>query len=109
MTQSGKSSSSQARDLILELWTRTRIDWGFATDRIAEAFRRRRDLGSHERREVAETLYGMIRQARRVDFALEPLKLPGGGSDRELMRYLAYRLLAGEITAAEAAAARPAD
>ncbi len=104
MTQSG----NKTRDLILELWTRTRIDWGFATDRIAEAFRRRRDLGSHERREVAEALYGMIRQARRVDFALEPMKL-GPGGDRELARYLAYRLLAGEISAADAAAARPGD
>ena len=30
---------NRVRDLVLELWTRTRIDWGFASDRIADVFR----------------------------------------------------------------------
>jgi 16S rRNA (cytosine967-C5)-methyltransferase len=91
--------------LILDLWTQTRIDWGFATDRLAGAFRRDKRLGSHERREVSETLYGMIRQARRVDFALEQAggRL-GGGHGRDLARLVAYRLLEGEIGVDEAAA-----
>ncbi len=104
MTHSG----NLAREMILELWTRTRIDWGFATDRISEAFRRRRDINSHERREVAETLYGMIRQARRVDFALDPVSV-SAGDERELMRYLAYRLLAGEMSIEECQRERAAD
>jgi 16S rRNA (cytosine967-C5)-methyltransferase len=95
-------SVNRVRDLAIELWTRTRIDWGFASDRIAEAFRRERSLGSRERRDVAETLYGMIRQARRIDFALEPLRLPA--DRRELGRYLAYRVLEGELDADRAAA-----
>src|SRR5262245_56865624 len=103
MTQSGK----RARDLILELWTRTRIDWGFASDRIAEAFRRERGLASRERREVAETLYGMIRQARRIDHALLGMRL--SGDRRELARYLAYRVLEREIAPAEAAREVPGD
>jgi 16S rRNA (cytosine967-C5)-methyltransferase len=92
---------NRVRDLVLELWTRTRIDWGFASERIAEAFRRERSLGSRERRDVAETLYGMIRQARRIDFALEPLRL--SGERRELGRWIAYRVLE-EGLAPEAAA-----
>jgi 16S rRNA (cytosine967-C5)-methyltransferase len=103
MTQSG----NRTRDLILELWTRIRIDWGFATDRLAEAFRKRRELGARERREVAETLYGMIRQARRVDFALEGFRL--SGDRRELARLTAYRLLEGQLDPGEAARALPGD
>jgi len=100
-------SSNRARDLTLELWTKTRIDWGFATERIADAFRRERGLGSSERREVAETLYGMIRQSRRIDFALEGFRLHG--DRRELARYLTYRLLEGEIKPADAAREIPGD
>jgi 16S rRNA (cytosine967-C5)-methyltransferase len=95
------------RALVIELWTKTRIDWGFATDRIAEVFRRERALGSEERRVVAETVYGMIRQARRVDFALD-----GGGARipqkfRDVARYVAYRLIEGEIGVDAARAEAP--
>lgn len=97
-----------AQDLLLDLWSRTRIDWGFASDRIAETFRRARWLGAQDRREVAETLYGMIRQARRTDMALESSETSLmsaasiDGSRRELARLMAYRLLAGEIDEADA-------
>jgi len=97
----------KVRDLVLSLWTRTRIDWGFASDRIADAFRRERSLGSRERREVAETLYGMIRQARRIDFALEPLRLPS--ERRDLGRWLTYRLLEEGLSPERAAAELPGD
>jgi 16S rRNA (cytosine967-C5)-methyltransferase len=100
-------SSNRARDLVLELWTRTRIDWGFASERIAEAFRRERGLGSSERRQVAETLYGMIRQARRIDFALDGFRV--GGPQRELARWLAWRVLEGELAPAAARAELPGD
>jgi hypothetical protein len=58
------------RALLLELWQRTRLDWGFVTDRLSATFRRERSLGSSERRFVAETLYGMVRHLRRLDFAI---------------------------------------
>jgi 16S rRNA (cytosine967-C5)-methyltransferase len=93
---------NRVRDLVLDLWTKTRIDWGFATDRLATAFRREKSLASAERRDVAETLYGMIRQLRRIDFALEGTQ--HAGPAREHARYLAYRVLAGEIAPAAAAA-----
>jgi 16S rRNA (cytosine967-C5)-methyltransferase len=100
-------SPSTGERLILELWQRTRMDWGYASDRVAEAFRRRRGLSSQERRRVAETLYGMIRMARRVDFALEGAGSLPAGEERERARYLAYRVLGGELSVEEAARALP--
>src|SRR6185503_4438496 len=98
MTQSSK----RARELVHELWTRTRIDWGFASARIADAFRRERGLSARDRRWVAETLYGMIRLARKLDFALEGARLAGDA--RDAARVIAYELLEGEIDLAAAGA-----
>ncbi|HEY0191301.1 MAG TPA: RsmB/NOP family class I SAM-dependent RNA methyltransferase [Kofleriaceae bacterium] len=58
------------RALLLELWQRTRMDWGFVTDRLASTFRKETWIGAHERRFVGETLYGLVRHLRRVDAAL---------------------------------------
>ncbi len=82
--------------LILDLWQRTRMDWGFVATRLSRAFREQR-VGSHERRFVAETLYGMVRHLRRID---EALALAGVNSknrapDRE--RLLAYLVLEEEL------------
>lgn len=59
------------RALVLELWQRTRMDWGFVTDRLAVTFRKETWIGAHERRFVSETLYGLVRHLRRVDFAVD--------------------------------------
>ena len=59
------------RALLLELWQRTRMDWGFVTDRLATTFRKETWIGAHERRFVGETLYGLVRHLRRIDAALE--------------------------------------
>ena len=73
MTEADKAQAQLAGDaasggrlgqLVLDLWQRTRIDWGFASDRLADSFRRERKLRSDERRFAAETLYGMIRHWR---------------------------------------------
>src|SRR5262249_25586303 len=58
------------RALILELWQRTRMDWGFVTDRLSTAFRKETWLGSHDRRFVGEAIYGMVRHLRRIDTAI---------------------------------------
>jgi 16S rRNA (cytosine967-C5)-methyltransferase len=58
------------RALVLELWQRTRMDWGFVTDRLAIAFRKEKWLGAHERRFVGELLYGLVRHLRRIDAAI---------------------------------------
>jgi hypothetical protein len=48
----------QARALALELYAEARAEWGYASDLIASAFRKQRQLGSGDRRLVAETVYG---------------------------------------------------
>ncbi|HET7500136.1 MAG TPA: RsmB/NOP family class I SAM-dependent RNA methyltransferase [Kofleriaceae bacterium] len=58
------------RTLLLELWQRTRMDWGFVTDRLAQTFRKETWIGAHERRFIGEILYGLVRHLRRIDAAL---------------------------------------
>ena len=94
--------------LVLDLWQRTRIDWGFASDRLADAFRTQRTLGSHERRFAAETLYGMVRHARRIDEALAAGGLRAGGQAPDRERLLAYLVLEGGLAPQDAARHAPA-
>src|SRR5688572_17517131 len=80
-------------DLVLALWQTIRVDWGFATDRLAQAFRRERSLGSRARRFVSETLYGMIPHARRIDEALLAGGLRATTAANDRARLLAYLIL----------------
>ncbi len=99
-------TGGRIRALLLELWQRTRVDWGFVSDRLSQTFRKESWLGAHDRRFVAETLYGMVRHLRRIDAALSR----GGhrGAPRDAQRLLAYFVLEGLITALDAARAEPA-
>lgn len=86
------AEGGRLRALVLELWQRTRMDWGFVTDRLAQTFRKETWVGAHERRFVSETLYGMVRHLRRIDLALERgrrVKKP----PRDLERLLALLVL----------------
>lgn len=98
-------SGGRVRALLLELWQRTRLDWGFVSDRLSQTFRRETWLGSHERRFVAETLHGMVRQLRRVDAAVS--RGSRRGAPRDADRLIAYLLLEGQIGVADAARAEP--
>jgi len=100
------AAGGRIRGLLLELWQRTRLDWGFVTDRLSQAFRREGWLGAHERRFVAETLYGMVRHARRIDAALQRGSRRGA-SPRDADRVLAYLVLEGLLDPADAARAAP--
>ncbi|MGH7435639.1 MAG: hypothetical protein ACRENE_08185, partial [Polyangiaceae bacterium] len=90
--------------VLLELWQRTRMDWGFVTDRLASAFRKESWIGSHERRFVSETLYGLVRHLRRIDAALARGRRTQR-APRDLERLLALLVLDGLIEPARAAAA----
>jgi len=92
------------RALVLELWQRTRMDWGFVTDRLAVTFRKEAWLGSHERRFVGETLYGLVRHLRRVDAALARGRKTAR-APRDLERLLALLVLERLIEPARAAQA----
>ncbi|MBV8756915.1 MAG: RsmB/NOP family class I SAM-dependent RNA methyltransferase [Deltaproteobacteria bacterium] len=96
------ADGGRLRALLLELWQRTRMDWGFVTDRLAQTFRKETWIGAHERRFVSETLYGLVRHLRRVDLALERgrrVKKP----PRDLERLLALLVLEKLIDAPRAA------
>jgi len=90
------------RALVLELWQRTRMDWGFVTDRLATTFRKETWIGSHERRFVGETLYGLVRHLRRVDAALARGRKTER-APRDLERLLALLVLERLIEPARAA------
>ncbi|MEZ4362268.1 MAG: RsmB/NOP family class I SAM-dependent RNA methyltransferase [Kofleriaceae bacterium] len=89
---------------ILELWQRTRMDWGFVTDRLSSVFRRERWIGAQERRFISETLYGLVRHLRRVDLAIS-LASRRAASPRDVDRLLALLVLEGAIEPADAARA----
>jgi 16S rRNA (cytosine967-C5)-methyltransferase len=92
------------RTLVLELWQRTRMDWGFVTDRLAATFRKETQIGSHERRFIGETLYGLVRHLRRIDAGLargrKTFRAP-----RDLERLLALLVLEHLVEPARAARA----
>lgn len=100
------ADGGRLRALVLELWQRTRMDWGFVTDRLSQTFRKESWVGSHERRFVSETLYGLVRHLRRVDAALERgrsvKKAP-----RDLERLLAVLVLEGYLEPAAAKRVEP--
>jgi 16S rRNA (cytosine967-C5)-methyltransferase len=94
--------------IALDLWTRTRLDWGFVTDRLAQTFRRERSIGAQERRFLAETLYGLVRQLRRIDHVLAATSRRTASRDgRDLDRLLALLVIDGALAPADAAAASP--
>jgi 16S rRNA (cytosine967-C5)-methyltransferase len=61
----------RARALALEIAAEARAEWAYTTDLIATAFRKHRELGSSERRLVAETVYGLVRWERRLEAVLD--------------------------------------
>ncbi|MCW5808250.1 MAG: methyltransferase domain-containing protein [Deltaproteobacteria bacterium] len=102
----GVVEGGRLRALLLELWQRTRMDWGFVTDRLSATFRRETWVGAHERRFVSETLYGLVRHLRRVDAALargrRVTKPP-----RDLERLVALLVLEGHLEPDRARRAEP--
>jgi len=94
------------RALVLELWQRTRMDWGFVTDRLSTTFRREKWLGAHERRFVGEVLYGLVRHLRRIDAAIARGRRTSK-PPRDLERLLALLVLEKLIEPARAAQVVP--
>ncbi|HUS32659.1 MAG TPA: hypothetical protein VMZ53_29360, partial [Kofleriaceae bacterium] len=96
------ADGGRLRATLLELWQRTRMDWGFVTDRLAVTFRNEKWIGGHDRRFISETLYGLVRHLRRIDLALERgrrVKKP----PRDLERLLALLVLEKLLEPAAAA------
>jgi 16S rRNA (cytosine967-C5)-methyltransferase len=88
----GRRLSPRAHALTLEIAAEARAEWGFATDILARAFRERRDLGSNDRRMVAETVYGLLRWERRLEAIVSELLASSRGR-RELISAMARQEL----------------
>jgi 16S rRNA (cytosine967-C5)-methyltransferase len=93
----------------LAIYAEASRDWRYASDVIARAFRQAGRLGSRQRREVAERVYGMIRMHRRTDAICSWLLRPRGlglddltPADRDRLRYLVYRIDAEQAPLDEA-------
>ena len=95
------ADGGRLRALVLELWQRTRMDWGFVTDRLAITFRKEKWVGAHERRFVSETLYGIVRNLRRIDLALDRGRRTKQ-APRDLERLLALLVLEGSLETSRA-------
>jgi 16S rRNA (cytosine967-C5)-methyltransferase len=106
MVADGGDFGDRLRSLVLELWQRTRLDWGFVSERLSVTFRRERSLGSSERRFVAETVYGMVRHLRRIDAAVAA-GAKRVAPPRDEQRLLAYLVLEQGLEPAKAAGRDP--
>jgi 16S rRNA (cytosine967-C5)-methyltransferase len=92
--------SPRARSLVLQLAAEARAEWGFATDILARAFREERQLSSGDRRQVAETVYGLIRLERRLEAILDELLARGrrevvSAQARQELKLVVYELRSG--------------
>jgi len=100
------AEGGKLRATVMELWQRTRMDWGFVTDRLAVTFRKEKWIGSHERRFISETLYGIVRNLRRIDLGLERATKTKR-APKDLERLLALLVLEGQLPPARAAKVAP--
>ena len=100
------ADGGKLRATVLELWQRTRMDWGFVTDRLATTFRKETWIGAHERRFISETIYGLVRHLRRIDLALARGRRTKR-APRDLERLLALLVLEQLIEPARAAQVEP--
>lgn len=101
--------SPRARALTLQLAAEARAEWGFATDILARAFREERSLSSGDRRQVAETVYGLLRWERRLDGILDELlgrREVISALARQELKLLVYELRSGIPAEALTAEAR---
>jgi 16S rRNA (cytosine967-C5)-methyltransferase len=97
------------REVLLDAWQRTRMDWSFARDGLTSLLRKHAGLGPVERRALTEVVYGMIRHLRRLDEAL----IAGGVARRaaapppDAQRIVAYLVLEAGLPPEQASALAP--
>jgi len=58
---------------VLEIAAEARAEWGYTSDLLNAAFRRHKQLGSGDRRLVAETVYALVRGERRLQAIIDEL------------------------------------
>ena len=101
------AQDDRVRDLVLDAYARVLREGGYASDLLAQAFRRREDLGPRARATANRRLFGMIHLARKLDFALEAAGARLTRDTEVYAKYVAFRLLKQEISIEEAREALP--
>ncbi len=97
----------RARALSLQIAAEARAEWAYTSDVIGRAFRTHRELHSGERRQISETVYGLVRWHRRLAAIVDEL-VPAGPSGpsaetRDELLLSAYEARQGADPAAVAA------
>jgi 16S rRNA (cytosine967-C5)-methyltransferase len=96
------TNENEIRELVVDAWTAIRRGEANTAHALAEAFRRRPRIELAARRCVALAVFGMLHEARRIDLALERASAERPSEDAGA-RYLAWRVIARELTPAQAA------
>jgi 16S rRNA (cytosine967-C5)-methyltransferase len=96
----------RARALTLQIAAEARAEWAYTSDVISRTFRTHRELGSGERRLIAETVYGLVRWHRRLAAIVGEI-LPAGaqpsGETLDELLLVVYEARQGADPAATAA------
>jgi len=94
----------RTRQVILDLWRRTKADWGFLSSRIYEVFRRERLTNERDRASITSTVRELVRHYRKISFALEcASRKPLLGRSLDGAELLAMRVLAHTVDPSQAA------
>ena len=91
-------SADPVKEAVLKLWADVRGIWRAVPAKVADYFKHHKSLTKENRGRIVECLHGMIRQQRRLEFALDGagVKWPQG-DERDQALYLAYRVLSGSL------------
>jgi 16S rRNA (cytosine967-C5)-methyltransferase len=91
----------RVRALVLQIAAEARAEWAYTSDVIGRAFRTHRELGSSERRQVSETVYGLVRWHRRLEAIVDELVPSGLSAEaRDDLLLLTYEARQGADPAA---------
>ena len=92
---------------MIDCYERVQRGDAFASDCLAEQFRRHPELGARARAIAARRLFGFIHRSRTIDFALEHAAGRLARRTTKLARYLALCLLEHDMTVPDARTALP--
>jgi 16S rRNA (cytosine967-C5)-methyltransferase len=91
----------RVRALTLQIAAEARAEWAYTSDVIGRAFRTHRELGSGERRQISETVYGLVRWHRRLTAIVDELVPEGVSAEtRDELLLSAYEARQGADPAA---------
>ncbi len=100
-----RRGSALVERIVLETFARVRSRQTYFGRALTEAFERALRLQQETRERIAAALFGLIQEKRKIELALSGQSVPKNDFDRALL--LAFRLLSGETSSAEAQRSLP--